>query len=97
MTDPTAKLRSALERSLKRLERVRSESSHTPETIAIADKLELLHRTLSDALGALETGRPLDHPALGGLVRWTLDWIHDLDDPVIAALEDVERHARAIR
>jgi hypothetical protein len=50
-----------------------------------------LERELIGALEGARRGQEPDRDALAGLQRWVLDWIPDLDDPLVEAIDGLQQ------
>jgi hypothetical protein len=79
--------RHAFVRALNALERCRGR--HEGGTDSVQRKFVDVRQTLESAIRDVDAGRPIDRTALVGLSRWVADWIPDIDDPLLGALEEV--------
>ena len=89
------KLVGALDGALNMVDRSRRRAASATGESTMA-KFDRLEQELEYARQALESGRLDALQPLTEIVRWTADWIPDTDDPLLDALENVQRHARAI-
>ena len=64
---------------------------YTVDGVSAAERLARLQEQLRTALQSAESGERLDGTVFAGVVRWVTDWIPDVDDPLVAALGQVER------
>lgn len=87
------RLRSAIDSALRMLEQSRRSAATAESANANFDGLK---RELEDAREAIDSGRIDAARPLTEIVRWVADWIPDINDPLLNALEDVQRHARSV-
>lgn len=81
----------AVEHALAEVERAKREPWLLPDGSPATAALRRLEEQLTNAATILRETGTLESGRFRGIVKWVSDWIPTLDDPLVAAIAQVER------
>lgn len=88
MIQASQDMRNALQAALAAVNRSQAGATSSPNAVA---KFAMLRDILESALRAIDERQPLEKASLSGLSKWVADWIPDVEDPLLARLDEMEQ------